>query len=106
MGHNYLGDHHYECGNLTNALKCYSRTRDYCTTNDHTIEMCLNVIRVSIELGNYSHVHSYVIKAETMPELKSVVQAKLKVAAALAHLDSNKYKVAARNFLETSFELG
>ncbi|CAG8499511.1 1130_t:CDS:2 [Paraglomus brasilianum] len=106
MGHKDLGDHQYECGNLTGALKCYSRTRDYCTSTDHIIDMCLNVIKVSIELGNYSHVHSYVIKAETTPDLKTVVQAKLKVAAALANLDGNKYKVAARNFLETSFELG
>src|SRR6185369_7806125 len=104
MGHNDLGDHQYECGNLTGALKCYSRTRDYCAQTNHIIDMCLNVIKVSIELGNYSHVHSYVIKAETTPDLTKVVQAKLKVAAALANLDSNKYKVAARNFLETSFE--
>ncbi|CAG8467089.1 8975_t:CDS:2 [Ambispora gerdemannii] len=105
MGHNELGDHHYNCGSLTNALKCYSRTRDYCTTAKHIIEMCLNVIKVSIELGNYSHVHSYVIKAESTPDIPSVVQAKLKVAAALANLDSNKYKVAARLFLETGFDL-
>ncbi|CAG8434588.1 10915_t:CDS:2 [Funneliformis caledonium] len=105
MGHNDLGDHYYNCGNLTNALKCYSRTRDYCTTAKHVIEMCLNVIKVSIELGNFSHVHSYVIKAESTPDIQPVVQAKLKVAAALAHLDNNKYKLAARLFLETSFEI-
>ncbi|KAG9284044.1 hypothetical protein G9A89_022818 [Geosiphon pyriformis] len=105
MGHNELGDHHYNCGSLTNALKCYSRTRDYCTTAKHIIEMCMNVIKVSVELGNYSHVHSYVIKAESTPDIQPVVQAKLKVAAALAHLDSHKYKVAARLFLETGFEL-
>ncbi|CAG8522186.1 23146_t:CDS:2 [Cetraspora pellucida] len=105
MGHNDLGDHYYHCGNPTNALKCYSRTRDYCTTSKHVIEMCLNVIKVSIELGNFSHVHSYVIKAESTPDIQPVVQAKLKVAAALAHLDSNKYKQAANLFLETSFEI-
>lgn len=105
MGHNDLGDHYYNCGNLTNALKCYSRTRDYCTTAKHVIEMCLNVIKVSIELGNFSHVHSYVIKAESTPDIQPAVQAKLKVAAALAHLDNNKYKLAARLFLETSFEI-
>ncbi|RHZ56299.1 hypothetical protein Glove_402g51 [Diversispora epigaea] len=105
MGHNDLGDHYYNWGNLTNALKCYSRTRDYCTTAKHVIEMCLNVIKVSIELGNFSHVHSYVIKAESTPDIQPLVQAKLKVAAALAHLDNNKYKQAANLFLETSFEI-
>jgi COP9 signalosome complex subunit 1 len=57
-------------------------------------------------LGNYSHVHSYVIKAESTPDLDSLTQSKLKVAAALAHLDNSKYKVAARTFLEVNFELG
>ena len=46
MGHNDLGDHHYRCGNLKNALKSYSRTRDYCITAKHVIDMCLNVIKV------------------------------------------------------------
>ncbi|CAJ0916573.1 5705_t:CDS:10 [Entrophospora sp. SA101] len=105
MGHNDLGDHHYRCGNLKNALKSYSRTRDYCTTAKHVIDMCLNVIKVSIELDNFSHVHSYVIKAESTPDIQPAVQAKLKVAAALANLDNCKYKHAARSFLETSFEI-
>lgn len=30
-GHDDLGDHYLDCGDLTSALKCYSRARDYCT---------------------------------------------------------------------------
>ena len=30
--------------------------------------MCLNVIKVSIELGNYVHVSNYISKAEQTPE--------------------------------------
>ena len=30
----------------SNALKCYSRARDYCTTAKHVINMCVNVIKV------------------------------------------------------------
>ena len=33
-------------GDLKQALKCYARTRDYCTTNRHSAEMCLHVIEV------------------------------------------------------------
>lgn len=34
-------------GDLKAALKCYARTRDYCTTNRHSAEMCLHVIEVT-----------------------------------------------------------
>lgn len=46
-GHDDLGDHYLDCGDLSNALKCYSRARDYCTSAKHVINMCLNVIKVS-----------------------------------------------------------
>jgi COP9 signalosome complex subunit 1 len=111
MGHNDLGDFHYDRGDLQSALKCYVRTRDYCTTSKHNISMCLNVIKVSIEMGNFAHVINYVNKAEQEPEVRDascdpVVVAKLKVCAGLAHLDTRKYKLAARKFLETTFDLG
>jgi hypothetical protein len=31
-----------------NALKCYSRSRDYCTSGKHIVNMCLNVIKVNV----------------------------------------------------------
>ncbi|KAJ3318677.1 hypothetical protein HDU76_000759 [Blyttiomyces sp. JEL0837] len=108
MGHQDLGDHFYKAGELTNALKCYSRTRDYCTTSKHIVEMCLNVIKVSLELSNFSHVQSYVAKAEATPDVpdKNLVFGKLRCCAGLAYLDSKSYKAAARNFLDVPFELG
>ena len=51
MGHTDLGDFHYERGDFNAALKCYVRTRDYCTTSKHIINMCLYVIRASIQMG-------------------------------------------------------
>eukprot|EP01114_Cavostelium_apophysatum_P008037 TRINITY_DN2029_c0_g1_i1.p1 TRINITY_DN2029_c0_g1~~TRINITY_DN2029_c0_g1_i1.p1 ORF type:complete len:458 (-),score=136.28 TRINITY_DN2029_c0_g1_i1:39-1412(-) len=107
LGHNELGDFHYNRGDLNAALKCYVRTRDYCTTSKHIIQMCLNVIKVSVEMGNYAHVVNYVSKAEQTPDLTDkVVIAKLKVDAGLANLENKKYKLAARKFLETTFDLG
>ena len=32
--------------------------------------MCLHVIKVSIELGNYVHVNNYISKAEQTPEVQ------------------------------------
>lgn len=106
MGNNDLGDYYYQRGDLNNALKCYTRTRDYCTSPKHVIQMCTNVIKVSIELGNYSYVLNYTSKAENVPDMKdSNVLAKLKVANALSHLENAKYKQAAKTFIETPFEI-
>lgn len=106
-GQNELGDFHYNRGDLNAALKCYVRTRDYCAMPKHIIQMCLNVIKVSIELGNYAHVVNYVTKAEQTNDLTDKVTiAKLKVCAGLANLENRKYKLAARKFLETTIDLG
>eukprot|EP00027_Filamoeba_sp_ATCC50430_P017206 CAMPEP_0168568636 /NCGR_PEP_ID=MMETSP0413-20121227/15686_1 /TAXON_ID=136452 /ORGANISM="Filamoeba nolandi, Strain NC-AS-23-1" /LENGTH=419 /DNA_ID=CAMNT_0008600991 /DNA_START=146 /DNA_END=1405 /DNA_ORIENTATION=- len=107
LGQHELGDFHYNRGDLNSALKCYVKTRDYCTTPKHIIQMCLHVIRASIELGNYAHVVNYVAKAEQTSDVSDkVVVAKLKIAAGLAQLQNRKYKLAARKFLETTIDLG
>ncbi|KAG5678480.1 hypothetical protein PVAND_008150 [Polypedilum vanderplanki] len=105
-GHDDLGDHYLSCGELSNALKCYSRARDYCTSGRHVVNMCLNVIKVSIYLQNWSHVLSYVSKAECTPEFSEAqnrdqnqTSTRLKCAAGLAELASKKYKLAAKHFL-------
>jgi COP9 signalosome complex subunit 1 len=45
-GQEELADHFLDMGDLTNALKCYSRSRDYCSSVKHIIHLCLNVIKV------------------------------------------------------------
>uniref|UniRef100_T1J1H8 PCI domain-containing protein n=1 Tax=Strigamia maritima TaxID=126957 RepID=T1J1H8_STRMM len=111
-GHDDLGDHYLDCGDLSNALKCYSRARDYCTSGKHVVNMCLNVIKVSVYLQNWAHVLSYVNKAEATPEFaeahgkdgNQAVITKLQCAAGLAELANKKYKSAAKNFLQASFD--
>ncbi|XP_054716212.1 COP9 signalosome complex subunit 1-like [Uloborus diversus] len=111
-GHDDLGDHYLDCGDLSNALKCYSRARDYCTSGKHVVNMCLNVIKVSVYLQNWSHVLTYVNKAEVTPEVaeangketNQLVLTKLRCAAGLAELATRKYKSAAKNFLQASFD--
>ncbi|OMP00517.1 hypothetical protein COLO4_12614 [Corchorus olitorius] len=107
MGYNDFGDFYYSHGALGDAFKSYVRTRDYCTTSKHIIQMCLSAILVSIEMGQFTHVTSYVSKAEQTPEaLDPPTVAKLRCAAGLAHLEAKKYKLAARKFLEVGQELG
>lgn len=112
-GHDDLGDHYLDCGDLSNALKCYSRARDYCTSGKHIVNMCLNVIKVSVYLQNWSHVLSYVSKAESAPDFieatvskdsNQVILTKLKCAAGLAELATKKYKSAAKHFLQANLD--
>lgn len=113
MGHNDLGDFFFQRGDLQNALKSYLRTRDYCTTPKHVVQMAENVIKVSIATGNYALVTQYVSKAESTIGSKDdekdkdpVVASKLRIASGLAFLESKKYKQAARKFIECNIALG
>ncbi|CAL0318333.1 unnamed protein product [Lupinus luteus] len=107
MGYNDFGDFYYSHGQLGDAFKSYVRTRDYCTTSKHIIHMCMSAILVSTEMGQFTHVSSYVSKAEQAPEsLDLITIAKLRCAAGLANLEAKKYKLAARKFLEVGSELG
>lgn len=112
-GHDDLGDHFLDCGDLASALKCYSRARDYCTSGRHVVNMCINVIKVSVYLQNWPHVVSYVNKAMATPDFndgnaKGSDQPQLKTrlgcASGLAKLATGKYKSAAIHFLEANID--
>lgn len=89
---------------MQSAFKSYVRTRDYCTTSKHVINMCLAVIKCAIEIGNYVHVNSYVAKGEQSMEASkdALTASKLKCAGGLAALENKKYKTAAKKFSEVS----
>lgn len=111
-GHDDLGDHYLDCGDLSSALKCFSRARDYCTSGKHIIMMCLNVVKVSVYLQNWAHVLNFVTKAESTPDFNDAhgkdsnqpVLTRLKCAAGLAELATKKYKSAAKFFLQASID--
>jgi len=113
-GHDDLGDHFLDCGDLANALKCYSRARDYCTSGRHVVNMCINVIKVSVYLQNWSHVVSYVNKAMATPDFTesnvkgnadhAQLLTRLNCAYGLAELATGKYKSAAKHFLHANID--
>uniref|UniRef100_A0A3B5LQH2 PCI domain-containing protein n=1 Tax=Xiphophorus couchianus TaxID=32473 RepID=A0A3B5LQH2_9TELE len=86
-GHDDLGDHYLDCGDLSNALKCYSRARDYCTSAKHVINI-------------FYHCQQ---RGERDSQNQTVLT-KLKCSAGLAELASRKYKPAAKCFLQASFD--
>ncbi|KAL0309205.1 UNVERIFIED_CONTAM: COP9 signalosome complex subunit [Sesamum radiatum] len=102
MGYIDFGDFYYAHGQLGDAFKSYVRTHDYCTTSTHIIHMCLNAILVSVEMGHFFNISSYVSMAwQNKDRLDTVTISKLRCVAGLADLMCKKYKLAAREFLET-----
>ncbi|KAI9495777.1 26S proteasome subunit RPN7-domain-containing protein [Zychaea mexicana] len=107
-GLNRIGELYHQCGDLANALKSYVRSRDYCSNSEQLLEMCFRVIQVNMDQENYTHVSSYVARAEATPNLpkKDLVQAKLDSCRALVSLHQYEpYVHAANAFMGVSFEM-
>ena len=126
-GHEDLGDHYLDAGDFFNAVRCYVRARDYCVTPRHIVSMCMNVIKASFFMSNWSNVLSYVSKAEqameslessakstattldaqtknAMIESDAILTSRLRVYAGIAEMATRRYKIATRHFLGVSFE--
>ncbi|KAA8495345.1 COP9 signalosome complex subunit 1 [Porphyridium purpureum] len=104
MGHNDLGDFFVRRGLLELALRNYIKTRDYCVTSKHIVQMCLNVIRVAMEMREFSVVENYVQRAEQAPDVLNdpILVVKLSCCAGLASLAKGNYDRAAFQFASCS----
>ncbi|KAH8112809.1 26S proteasome subunit RPN7-domain-containing protein [Phellopilus nigrolimitatus] len=127
MAHRDLGNFYRAIGDDGIALKHYTKSREFCTASQHVLDMCLSVLELIIEQRNYSHISTYVFKADaaldvatstantgpggsvpsaqlhkkTAPSAeREKVQTKLDVAMALAHLGQASYEKAAVTFLK------
>ncbi|CAH8864767.1 unnamed protein product [Trichobilharzia szidati] len=69
-GSDDLGDLYLQLGQLSNANKCFTRSRDYCTSQHQELTMCLNVIKVAIFQRAWSHVSAHVTRANSLSELR------------------------------------
>ncbi|KAJ7151400.1 26S proteasome subunit RPN7-domain-containing protein [Mycena crocata] len=75
MGHRDLGDFYRSVGEYPTALKHYTKSREFCTTSQHVLEMCLSVLELLIEQRNYSHLPTYVFKADAALDAASAAAA-------------------------------
>eukprot|EP00428_Durinskia_dybowskii_P079647 CAMPEP_0170442566 /NCGR_PEP_ID=MMETSP0117_2-20130122/47492_1 /TAXON_ID=400756 /ORGANISM="Durinskia baltica, Strain CSIRO CS-38" /LENGTH=429 /DNA_ID=CAMNT_0010703175 /DNA_START=268 /DNA_END=1557 /DNA_ORIENTATION=+ len=104
-GHTYIGQLMYQMGNLGEALKAFLRSRDFCTMPRHTIDMCLNVISVSIDMNQFFNASNFIGKV--VDDLgDDVVIGKLQAASALVDLNDRKFQSAAMKFLNVNPMLG
>ncbi|KAF4579650.1 hypothetical protein EYR40_000174 [Pleurotus pulmonarius] len=120
MGYRDLGDFYRSVGDYGNALKQYTKSREYCTTSQHVLDMCLSVLELLILQRNYSHISTYVFKADAALDAATAsgsgsgstggsnkkgsaerekIQSKLDFATALSHLGQSNYEKAAGYFL-------
>ena len=105
LSFNDIGDLHYERGNLNETMKSYLRTRDYCAIPKHTLDLCVRVVSVSLDLNQFGNVNFYATKAETAAA-DGTVNPKIKAASALVLLIEGHFKAAAKKFLEVGWGSG
>ncbi|PVF98382.1 hypothetical protein CPB86DRAFT_774856 [Serendipita vermifera] len=119
MGHNDLGHFHRKVGDHATALRHYTKSREFCTTNPHVVEMCLNILELLLEEHNFAHISTYVFKAESTLESsasadkkkgqpnpeKDKIQAKLNLAIALSQIGQGYYENAAWAFMKVGKNL-
>lgn len=105
-GHNNLGDFLHGRGKLDQARSEFIKTRDYSTHVHHNIQMCLKVITVSVEAGDFAHIESHCANAENSPDVDkpSPEMSKMRACSGLAHLVRGNYRHAADRFLSTNME--
>lgn len=102
-----LGEHHRKRGELREAMKKLLRSRDFCTNNRQTGQVCLQVIELGIDSHNLTQVRDYVAKAEHTSDLlhaDSLFASKLRVASALVLLADSRFEDAARKLASVSAE--
>lgn len=46
MAHRDLGEHHRATGDFASALKHLTKLREFCSTSQHVLDMCLSVLEV------------------------------------------------------------
>ncbi|PBK65549.1 hypothetical protein ARMSODRAFT_1022344 [Armillaria solidipes] len=46
------------------AVKHHTKSREYCTTSQHVLDMCLSVLELLIEQGTCGHLHTHFFRAE------------------------------------------
>ncbi|KIW48393.1 hypothetical protein, variant 4 [Exophiala oligosperma] len=102
MGNEDLGTHYYTIGDLTNAVKAYSRMRDYCTTASHIASTAFRIIAVAIEQKNWLAVQSQVHKIRNLQmkaEDANRTFPKMQAAMGLQQMSIGEYREAALSFL-------
>ncbi|KAI0041260.1 hypothetical protein FA95DRAFT_1501753 [Auriscalpium vulgare] len=126
LAHRELGTFHRSSGNFEAALRHHTKSREFCATSQHMLDMCLSVLELLLEQRNFAHIPTYLFKAESAldaliaapaPAAPSAstasastpaiskksdtiraIEAKLALCNALSQLSNGAYSKAAQSF--------
>ncbi|EDR00055.1 uncharacterized protein LACBIDRAFT_144193, partial [Laccaria bicolor S238N-H82] len=117
MAHRDLGDFYRSTGDYATSLKHYTKSREFCTTSQHVLDMCLSILEVrsglsllciQIVLHTYSHERArssfkhLCVQNGITQHKRDTYQSKLDLASALSYLGQANYEKAAQCFLKLS----
>jgi len=81
MAHRDLGDFYRAAGDDAGSLKHYTKSREFCSTSQHVLDMSISVLELLIDQRNYAHIATYTFKAESALEVATTAAAKENNAA-------------------------
>ncbi|CEM30080.1 unnamed protein product [Vitrella brassicaformis CCMP3155] len=90
---------YFRRGNYEEALKHYSKSREYTVEAPNVLEMCFASIETVVMLSRYTDIISYAAKAQHTPYKTPKDNARVTAAHGLYYLKLRKYKDAAESFL-------
>ena len=53
MAHRDLGDYYSSVGDTNTSLKHYAQSREFCSTSQHVLDMCISILEVSLDANPY-----------------------------------------------------
>lgn len=68
LGHNDLGSHFYKIGEIQLASQSFLKSKSFSTTSTHLLESLMELIKISLEIKNYSNLRNFILKAESTLE--------------------------------------
>ncbi|KAF9045267.1 G protein pathway suppressor 1 [Panaeolus papilionaceus] len=111
MAHRDLGDFYRATGDFGTSLKHYTKSREFCTTSQHVLDMCMSILELLIEQRNYSHLTTYVFKADAALDAASAAAANSNApvqggtAPAVTATSNQKKKSADREVVQAKLDL-
>jgi len=125
MAYRDLATFYRTTGSFESALRHLTKSREFCSTTQDMLEMCLSVLELLLEQRSFSHIPTYVFKAESAldsigtaghpsaslgigqsgggqkkVDLHQAVEAKLALCTALSNLANANYAKATHDFLQ------
>lgn len=105
-GYSDLAQHYITCGDLSNAQRCYFRSRDYCMVDQQTLMVYLAISRLSLYMKQKLQLQAFLTKTDMFSEIdrNNWAFSQLNCLNGISEMMNGGYKRAARYFFMSNFE--